>query len=343
MHTATGFYSDNASGVHPAVLTALAEANEGHALSYGADRWTTALEETVRGVFGPDAAIFPVFNGTGANVVAIQSLLQRWEAVVAAGTSHLVTDESTAPQLVGGAKVVTVPGRAGKLRATDLAPILSTWTGSVHHARPAAVTLTQSTELGTTYSPDELLELTSLVHEHGARVHVDGARLANAAVRLGCSLAEAAAGVDVISFGGTKNGLLVGEAVVVLDPELVDAVARLRKASAQLAAKMRFLSAQLLTLLTDDLWRSNAQAANDAADHLAARLHQELGIEPVHPVQANAVFIPVPPARVTEVVAQAPVLAWDSGTVRAVASFDTTEDDVEHLVRELVGVLGRPG
>jgi threonine aldolase len=338
-----GFLSDNSSGVHPDVLAALAAANAGHAPSYGADPVTTALEERVRELFGPQAQIFPVFNGTGANVVALKALLRPWEAAVATAESHMVTDESTAPQLVGGMRLVSVPSVAGKATPALLTPAFDAYDGTVHHARPAAITVAQSTELGTTYTAAELAELTAFARARGARVHLDGARLANAAARLGTSLRALTTdvGVDVISFGGTKNGLLLGDAVIVLAPDLAEPVARLRKAATQLASKMRFVSAQLLALLTDDLWRRNAEHANAAADRLVARL-RELGLEPVYPVEANAVFIPVPPALLPAVVADAPVLTWDAhaGVVRAVASFDTTEQDVDALAATLARHLG---
>ncbi|WP_413451716.1 aminotransferase class I/II-fold pyridoxal phosphate-dependent enzyme [Georgenia phoenicis] len=342
--TTRGFTSDNASGAHPAVLAALAAAAEGHAPSYGADAVTAELDARAREVFGPDATILPVFNGTGANVVSLGAVLQKWDAVVASAHAHVATDESTAPQLVAGAAVRTLPAPSGTVSVADLAELLAADDGSVHHARPAALTLTQSTELGTVYRPEKLAALVSTAHEHGATVHVDGARLANAATRLGTSLAALTTdlGVDILSFGATKNGALFGDAIVVLDPALVEPVARLRKASTQLASKMRFVSAQLLALLTDELWRTTAQQANDAADHLAALLRTELDIEPVHPVEANAVFVPVPPAAVGAVTAQLPVLPWDrrTGVLRAVCSFDTTEEDVTALVAGLARVLG---
>jgi threonine aldolase len=341
--TTRGFFSDNASGVHPAVLAAIAEANDGHAMAYGADAWTARLDELARATFGPHALIFPVFNGTGANVVALQAVLQRWDAVVTSAASHVVTDESTAPQLIGGTALLPLAPKAGKVAAPDVERVFASYDGSVHHARPAAISVAESTELGTTYTTAELRALADVAHAHGGRLHVDGARLANAAARLGASLADltAGAGVDVVSFGGTKNGMLVGDAVVVLDPALAEPVARLRKASAQLASKARFVAAQLVALLSDDLWRRNARHANDAADHLAARLHEELGITPAYPVEANAVFVPVPPARLPAVLDAAPVLAWDraAGVVRAVASFDTTEEDVEALVAAVRAAL----
>ncbi len=340
--TVRGFTSDNASGAHPRVLAALAAAGEGHAASYGADAVTHELEERAREVFGPTATIFPVFNGTGANVVSLSAALQRWDAVVTTEHAHLATDESTAPHLVGGIAVRTLPAPTGTMALTDLARVLADDEGSVHHARPAALSLTQSTELGTVYTPAELAALSDAARGHGMSVHVDGARLANAAARLGTTLAEQTRGVDVLSFGATKNGTLFGDAVVVLDPDLAEPVARLRKATTQLASKMRFVSAQLLALLTDDLWRRTAEHANAAADHLAERLRTELGLGPVYPVEANAVFIPVPPALVTTVTEQLPVLPWDrrAGVLRAVCSFDTTEEDVTRLVTGLGRVLG---
>lgn len=342
--TTRGFTSDNASGAHPDVLAALVAAAEGHAPSYGADDVTAALEERAREVFGPAASIFPVFNGTGANVVGLTALLHRWDAVVTSEHAHLATDESTAPQLVGGMAVLSLPAPAGKLTPAGVAELLAGHDGSVHHARPAVLSLTQSTELGTVYTTAELAALVGVARDHGLAVHVDGARLANAAARLGTSLAALTSdvGVDVVSFGATKNGALFGDAVVVLDPALAEPVARLRKATTQLASKMRFVSAQLLALLTDDLWRTTAARANAAADHLAQRLREELGIEPAYAVEANAVFLPVPPAAVPAVVAELPVLPWDrrTGLLRAVCSFDTTEDDVESLVAGLARLLG---
>lgn len=339
-----GFLSDNASGVHPAVLAALAAANEGHAPSYGADAVTAALGERVRELFGPDAAIFPVFNGTGANVVAVQALLQRWECAVATAGSHMVNDESTAPQLVGGFPLRVAGSVAGRTTPELLAPVFDADDGSVHHARPAAVTIARSTELGTTYRADDVAALGAFARSRGARLHVDGARLANAAARLGEPLRAFTtdAGAAVVSLGATKNGGLFGDAVLVLDPALAEPVDRLRKATGQLASKMRFVSAQLLALLDGDLWQRNAAHANAAADHLADRL-RGLGVEPVYPVEANAVFIPVPAGRLAAVTAAAPVLAWDATTVRAVASFDTTEEDVEQLVVALATELARPG
>ncbi|MHB1065438.1 MAG: threonine aldolase family protein [Georgenia sp.] len=339
-----GFLSDNASGVHPAVLAAIVDANEGHAPSYGADPLTAALEERVRDLFGPGAGIYPVFNGTGANVIALQALLQRWEAAVTTAESHMVTDESTAPQLVGGIPFRIAGSVTGRTTPELLARVFDTDDGSVHHARPAAITVAQSTELGTTYPAADLAAIGAFARSRGARLHIDGARLANAAARLGTTLAALTtdAGADVVSFGGTKNGLLLGDAVLVLDPTLAEPVERLRKATGQLASKMRFVSAQLLALLDGDLWHRNAARANAAADLLVERLRR-IDLEPVYPVEANAVFIPVPAAALHRVVAAAPVLAWDATTVRAVASFDTTADDVEGLVAALATELSRPG
>ena len=339
-----GFLSDNSSGAHPAVLAALAAANEGHAPSYGADPLTAALEERVRDLFGPHAQVFPVFNGTGANVVALKALLRPWEAAVATAESHMVTDESTAPQLVGGMRLVTVPAVAGKATPALLAPAFDADDGTVHHARPAAVTVAQSTELGTTYTSAELAELTAFARARGARVHVDGARLANAAARLGTSLRALTtdAGVDVVSFGATKNGALLGDAVIVLAPDLAEPVARLRKADhpAGLQDALR-LGPAARPAHRRPVAAQRQPTPTPPPTCSSARL-RELGVDPVYPVEANAVFVPVPPAALPAVVAEAPVLTWDAraGVVRAVASFDTTEEDVDALVAVLARHLG---
>lgn len=333
-----GFWSDNASGVHPRVLAALAEANEGHAAAYGADRWTAALRERITDHFGPDATVHPVFNGTGANVLAAQAMLRPWEALVAPATSHMLTDESTAPQRIGGTRILPVPHTAGKADAAAVVAALQAPRRSVHQPEPAALSLTQATEYGTVYSAAELDEFATLAARHGARLHLDGARLANAAVRLGTGLVGAAGGAALISFGGTKNGALGAEAVIATDTAFAEPLERLRKASAQLASKQRFLSAQLLALLEDDLWRRNAAHANAAATRLAEGL-AELGLQPRYPVEANAVFIPVPEGRAAEIAAVLPVVPWDASTLRAVASFDTTEDDIDALLTGLAPLV----
>ena len=277
----TSFASDNYSPAHPDVLAALAAASAGHEISYGEDPWTARLQDAVRSRFGPDATAYPVLTGTGANVVALMAMLPRWGAVVATEHAHLNTDENGAPERVGGIKVLAVPAPDGKL-TPDAVERFAGDLGDPHRAQPLVVSLTQSTELGTLYTPAEIRAVADAAHARGMRVHLDGSRLANAAAALDVPLRALTtdAGVDVLSFGGTKNGLALGEAVVVLDPSAVDGVEFVRKATMQLASKMRYVSAQLLALFepvgdvvaevdeitdADELWLRNARHANAMA------------------------------------------------------------------------------
>ena len=287
----TSFASDNHSGVHPAVLEAIAAANTDRAPAYGRDRWTERLQDVVRGHFGEQASAYPVFNGTGANVVALQAMTTRWASVVCTSSAHIHVDECGAPEKVAGVKLLTVPTPDGKL-TTDLIDLEARGMDDVHRAQPQVVSITQTTELGTAYTVEEIRSICDHAHSLGLRVHLDGARLSNAAAHLGASLREMTtdAGVDVVSFGGTKNGLMLGEAVVVLDPAAAPHVDYVRKSSTQLASKMRFVSAQLEALLGTDLWLENATHANAMAQRLAAGLDGVVDIP--RPVQANAVFAP---------------------------------------------------
>src|SRR3954471_21859214 len=259
MTVARGFGSDNHAGILPEVLSAIAAANEGHAESYGHDERTAAVEARFREVFGEAATTFLVFNGTGANVVALRALLRPWEGVVCAETAHLNTDEGGAPEALAGIKLLAVATPDGKLTPELVRPRLVRF-GDEHAVQPRVLSITQSTELGTVYSVEEVVALAELAHEEGLLLHVDGARLANAAAALDLPLRALTtdAGVDAVSFGGTKNGLLAGEAVVLLRPAHAEAMPYLRKQSMQLASKMRFLAVQFETLLTDDLWRRPA-------------------------------------------------------------------------------------
>ena len=255
-----GFASDNYAGIHPEVLEAISRTNAGHAVAYGDDDETALLRGLVRDHFGPQAEVFPVFNGTGANVVALQSMCRPWEAVICAESAHVNVDEGGAPEKVAGLKLLTVPTSDGLL-TPELIDVHDVRRGDVHRAQQAVVTITQSSELGTAYSIDALGSLADHVHSLGLRLHLDGARLANAAASLGVALREITTdvGVDAVSFGGTKNGAMGAEAVIVLNPDLAHAVPFLRKSAMQLASKMRFVSAQLSALLTDDLWLRNAR------------------------------------------------------------------------------------
>jgi len=329
------FASDNYSGVHPEVLAAIADANGGHVVSYGDDEYTTRLREVVRGHFGAQAEVFPVFNGTGANVLALQALLPRWGAVVCTENAHIHTDENGAPERVGGLKLLTVGTPDGKLTPVGLDT--QAWGfGDEHRAQPLAVSLTQSTEVGTVYTPAEVTTLSRHAHGLGMTVHMDGARLANAAASLDMPLRAFTtdAGVDVLSLGGTKNGVLGAEAVVVLNPGAAVGLPYLRKLNMQLASKMRFLSAQLVALFEGDLWLRSAQHANAMAARLAERVAALPGLTLTQVTQANGVFAVLPPEVADRVRESVRFYDWNAATgeVRWMCSFDTTEADVDELV-----------
>lgn len=327
-----GFASDNYAGIHPEVLEAITRANSGHAVAYGDDDETARLADLVREHFGSTAQVFPVFNGTGANVVALQAMCRSWQAVICAETAHVNVDEGGAPEKVAGLKLWTVPTPDGLL-TPELVDVHAVRAGDVHRAQQAAVTITQSSELGTAYSIDDLGGLSEHVHARGLLLHLDGARIANAAASLGVSLRAITTdvGVDAVSFGGTKNGAMGAEAVIVLNPALADAVPFLRKTSMQLASKMRFVSAQLAALLTDDLWLRNATHANAMARRLEAAVRAIPGVHVQRRVDANAVFA-VLPADVTErLQKEYRFYTWDdhTGEVRWMCSWDTTPEDVD--------------
>ena len=332
------FASDNYAGIHPEVLAAIAAANEGHAVSYGDDPVTARLADVVRALLGADAQCFPVFNGTGANVVALQAIAQRWESVICASSAHISEDEGGAPEVMAGLKLWTVPTEDGKLTPA-LVDTQLRGMGFVHHSQPAVVSIAQSTELGTVYTVDEVRALAEHAHARGLRLHMDGARLSNAAASQGVSLREITvdAGVDVLSLGGTKNGLMIGEAVVVLDPSAVRGVDFLRKTSMQLASKMRFVSAQLLALFEGDLWLRNAQHANAMAARLDRALRAIPGVEVPRPTQANAVFVRLPRPLIPALQDAFHFYEWDEtvGEVRLMCSWDTTEQDVDALAEAI--------
>ncbi|HYO05053.1 MAG TPA: low specificity L-threonine aldolase [Mycobacterium sp.] len=341
-----GFASDNYAGVHPEVLDALAAVNGGHQVAYGEDVYTQRLQQLVRNQFGESAEVFPVFNGTGANVVALTSVLPRWGAVVAAATAHIHTDEGGAPERVSGLKLLPVPTPDGKLTPELIATEAWGW-GDEHRAQPLAVSITQTTELGTLYTPDEVRAIADFAHEHGMAVHVDGARIWNAAAALGVPFREFTtnAGVDVLSFGGTKNGLMGAEAIVVIDPVRVDGMPYLRKLSMQLASKMRFTSAQLLALFDDDLGLRSAAHANAMAARLRSALDDGVvrGLSFSQRTQANAVFAVLPNDAADRIRERVRFYDWDrtAGQVRWMCSWDTSETDVDGFVTAIREELGR--
>jgi threonine aldolase len=330
LNAARGFASDNSATIHPDVLAAIARVNVGHAFGYGHDDYTLSVERRVAHEFGPDASAFFVFNGTGANVVSLRAACRRFEAVICAETAHLSVDECGAPEVVAGVKLLTVQGDDGKL-TPELVESRIARVGDEHAVQPHLVSISQCTELGTLYTPDEVQALADLAHSHHLLLHVDGARLSNAAAALGVPLRDAATGADVVSLGGTKNGLLGAEAVVLLNPELAHDFLYVRKQSMQLASKMRFLAAQFDALLTDELWRRSAGHANAMAARLADAVSEVPGVQITRPVQANAVFAILPPSVIVSLQREYPFYVWDEavGEVRWMCSWDTTEGDVD--------------
>ncbi|MFI8634108.1 threonine aldolase family protein [Microbacterium sp. NPDC077663] len=342
--TVRSFASDNYSGVHPEVLTALAAANDGHQIAYGEDVYTERLQHVFARHFGDAAQAFPVFNGTGANVTGLQSMLPRWGAVVAASTAHINVDEGGAPEKVAGIKILNVPTEDGKLTPELVDREAWGW-GDEHRAQPLVVSITQSTELGTLYTPDEIRALADHAHARGMRLHLDGARLSNAAAALDLPIRAFTrdAGVDVVSAGGTKNGALAAEAIVVLDPAASTGLPFLRKLNMQLSSKMRFVSAQLIALYEDDLYLRNARHANAMAARLRSAVEAGLadgsisGVRFSQPTQANGVFAILPDGVADRLRESFRFYDWDASKneVRWMCSFDTAESDVDAFVAEL--------
>ena len=342
MTSSRGFASDNTATVHPAVLAAIARANVGHASGYGHDELTQRVEAHFSNHFGADARAFFVFNGTAANVLSLRATCRPWEAVICAQTAHMNVDECGAPEAIAGVKLVTVAAKHGKL-TPELVERMLVRVGDEHVSQPRLVSISQCTELGTVYTRDEVRELAEFAHANGLLLHMDGARLSNAAAALGMSFAEitTGAGVDVLSFGGTKNGLLGAEAVVFLNPRLSRGFEYLRKQTLQLASKMRFLAAQFEALLTDELWLRCATQANSMAAQLAKAIEGLPNLTVTRPVQTNAVFATLPPAATEELQAEFPFYVWDerTGEVRWMTSWDTTEDDVDDFSSAIRALL----
>lgn len=339
-----GFASDNYSGVHPKVLEAIAAANGGHQIAYGEDVYTAKLQEVFEGHFGGPLEVYPVFNGTGANVVGMQAMLPRWGAVIAASTAHINVDEGGAPERVGGFKILHVPTDDGKLTPELIDREAWGW-GDEHRAQPLVVAITQSTELGTLYTPDEIAAICEHAHARGMNVHMDGSRISNAAAALDLPLRAFTrdVGVDVLSFGGTKNGALGAEGVVVLNPDSASGIPFIRKYLMQLSSKMRFMSAQLLALTEGDLWLENARHANDMAARLARGIRDGIADGSIHGVQltqetqVNGVFAILPEGVADKLRESFRFYDWDEARreVRWMCSFDTTEDDVDALLSAL--------
>jgi threonine aldolase len=341
------FASDNCSGIHPDVLAAIAAANGGHQDSYGEDSYSRDLQWIFRQHFGEHAVAYPVLNGTGANVIALQAMTTRSASVICAASAHIHLDECGAPEKVGGLKLYAVPTRDGKL-TPELIDVEAWGFDDVHRAQPQVLSLAQSTELGTVYSVGELAALCRHAHDLGMTVHMDGARIANAASSLNLPLRALSTdvGVDALCFGGTKNGLMLGEVVVVLNRAAAANVEYIRKSSMQLASKMRFISAQFSALLGTDLWARNAARANAMARRLAAAVEGIPEVSIQHPVESNAVFAVLPQSVSERLRERFRFLTWNAaaGEVRWMTSFDTTERDVDDFAAAIRTELdhGRP-
>lgn len=343
-----GFGSDNHSGASPEVLKAIAEANVDHALAYGDDEYCARVGELFKQTFGEQASVYLVFNGTGANVLNIDAMCRSHNAVVCAETAHINVDECGAPQRIVGCRLLTVPTPDGKL-TPELVKTQLHGFGFEHHSQPRAISISQPTELGTLYTIDELKALADLAHSYDMYLHVDGARLANAAVALGCTFRQMTTdcGVDCLSFGGTKNGLLMGESAVILNPKFDVELKYRRKQMAQLCSKMRFMAVQFEAYLNGErrtengelvpLWRSNAEHSNRMAQLLYRELQDVPQVKVMYPVQVNSVFAQLPREVWTALQQEYFFYDWDEAenVVRWMCSFDTTEEDIHNFVAAL--------
>ncbi len=338
------FASDNWSGVSPEIMEALHEVNAGHNQAYGelGDPWSEKAFAAFRKYFGNDTQIFFVYNGTAANVLGIHHLIRSYHAVVAAKSAHLNEDECAAPEKFSGAKILEVETGNGKITPEQVEPFLSS-IGFQHHAQPKVITISQVTEKGTVYTPGEIKALAAFARKHNMYLHMDGARISNAAVALGLEFREFTrdAGVDVLSFGGTKNGMMFGEAILFFNQRLAKDFEYTRKQGMQLHSKMRYIAAQFERYLNDEVWKRNARNANNMAKSLARAIENIKGIKLTRPVEANGVFAVIPPQIIDEVTKTYFFHIWDPKTseVRLMCSWDTTEEDIlkfaELLKREL--------
>ncbi len=337
-----GFGSDNHSGVSPEIIEAIAKANVDHALAYGDDEYCARAIELLRNEFGTHASVYFVFNGTGANVLSIDAMCRSHHAVVCADTAHIHVDECGAPQRIVGCKLLTIATPNGKL-TPELVKTQLHGFGFEHHSQPRAISIAQSTELGTLYTLDEIRALATLAHQYNMYLHMDGARLANAAVAMGCTFKEMTTdcGVDILSFGGTKNGMLMGESCIVLNPTLDVDLKYRRKQMGQLCSKMRFMAVQYIAYLENGVWRRNAEHSNAMAQYLLSQVKDIPGVEVVYPTQVNSVFVRLPRKVWTALQQDYFFYDWDEAKdeVRWMCSFDTTREDIDDFVTCLRGHL----
>lgn len=335
------FASDNYSGIHPQILEAIIQANGNHEISYGDDIYTKKAQNLFEDLFGKVHVLF-AFNGTGANVISLKCCTLPFQAIICAETAHINTDECGAPTQSIGASLITLPTKNGKLTPELILPLLNR-TGNVHNTQPKVISISQSTELGTVYSIDELKTLCDFAHKHNMYVHVDGARISNAVASMGISIKEATVdcGVDIMTFGGTKNGLLIGEAILIFNNELAKYAAFYQKQSAQLFSKNRFIAAQFIALLTDNLWLKMAEHSNKMAKLLEEEILRIPEIKITQNVDANAVFAILPPHITSKLQEKYRFYVWNDQTneVRWMCSFDTTVDEVKDFANTIKSLL----
>ena len=336
------FASDNNSGVHPFVMEAIAEANRDHAVGYGDDPWTEKATAKIKELFGSDAEPFFVFNGTGANSVALQAVTRSYHSILCAQTAHIYVDECGGPGKMSGCTLTAIETPNGKLTPELIRPHLHNF-GVCHHSQPKAVYISQASELGTIYTPEEIRAIADLIHTYGMVLHMDGARLANACAALDGSMKALTvdAGVDILSFGGTKNGMMMGEAVIAFHAEQARELPYFRKQSAQLASKMRYLSAQFIPYLENDLWLKNARNANRQAKKLEEILRRYPQVRFTQPVETNQLFFVIPREVSEELLKHYFFYTWNevSNEVRLVTSWDTTDEDIDGFGKLLESIL----
>lgn len=337
------FASDNNSGISPEIIEAIVSANTDHAVGYGDDEWSRQAAGIIDKAFGGGTKVLFTFNGTGSNCVALELCTQPFGMILCADTAHIVIDECGAPGKMTGAAIKAIHTHDGKLTPQLLKPYLTGF-GEQHHSQPQTIYISQPTELGTLYTTDELKAITTLAHSHGMKVHMDGARLANACAALNAGLDELTTrcGIDVVSFGGTKNGLMIGECVVVINKSLVPNAMYIRKQSAQLASKQRFIACQFTAYLKNNLWLKNARHANAAAAELRAQLEKLPGVHFTQPTQSNQLFLTLPRHAAQKLAKRQVFFVWNEETteIRFVTSFDTTEQDIRTLVADVKEALG---
>ena len=342
MKNIRGFASDNNSGIHPEILNAINSVNIGHTIGYGNDPYTNRAVEKLKEVFGPDVDVYFVFIGTAANVLGLTAVTRSYNSIICAESSHIHQDECGAPENYSGCKLLHVPTSNGKLTVDGINHHMY-GLDFEHHSQPKVISITQATEMGTIYSPEEIKEISDFAHRHKMIVHMDGARIANAAVAIGSGFKEITGdlGVDVLSFGGTKNGMMYGEAVIFFNKKLSEDFKYIRKQGMQLASKMRFIGAQFEAYLSNDLWKKNAEHANKMARMLADEVSKLPQVKITQKVESNGVFSIIPKEIIPILQEEFFFYIWNEANseVRWMTSFDTTEEDIQQFIEVLKGLL----